>query len=127
MLPISLSHFPLGTFPTTAIHELPNACPSGDLPSFLRGFVPLALPALRRGHDRETEIYGCGIIHMLLLRFFVACPPLRVQGCAPARRRTSLSASYPPPLTQLPAYASAHLRRHSDHPDGIPTTPHCSP
>jgi hypothetical protein len=34
------------------------------------------LPTLRRGHDRNPEIYRCGIINMLLLRFFITPPPL---------------------------------------------------
>jgi hypothetical protein len=65
----------------------------------------------------------CGIIHMLLRRFFVACPPLSARGCAPARPRTCVSASSPTPLMQLSACALAHLGRHSDHPHRIPTTP----
>src|SRR5256885_8924765 len=64
---------------------------------------------------------------MLLLRFFIARPPLSTRRCAPARGRTRVSASSPLPLKQLSACALAHLSRHSDHPDGIPTTPHRSP
>jgi hypothetical protein len=100
----SLSRFPLGTVPTTTIPQRPPACPNGDRPSFLRGLVPLALPALWRHHDRDAEIYGCGIIHMLLLRFVVACPPLAVLGCAPAHRRIRV----PTPRRQAPAPVSAH-------------------
>jgi hypothetical protein len=85
------------------------------------------LPTLRRGHDRGSEIYSCGIIHMRLLRFVVACPPVAAQGCAHARRRTRMPASSPPSLRPLSAYALPHLQHHSDNPDGIPTTPRCSP
>jgi integrase len=38
----SLSRFPFGTIPTTAIPQLPSPCPSRDRSSFLRAFVPLA-------------------------------------------------------------------------------------
>ena len=69
----SLARFSLGTIAATASPQLPNSCRTGDARSFLRDFVPLALPTLRRRHDRE--IYGCRISHILLLRFFVACPP----------------------------------------------------
>jgi hypothetical protein len=82
---------------------------------------------LWRDDDRDAETYGCGIILMLLLRFFVAGTPLMAQGCALARRRTCVSASSPSPITRLSAHALAHLSRHSDHPDGIPTTPRRSP
>jgi hypothetical protein len=85
------------------------------------------LPTLRRDHDRGSEIYRCGIIHMLLLRFFITPLPLSTLGCAQARGRTRVSASSPLPRTQLSACALAHLSRHSDHPDGIPTTPRRSP
>src|SRR5208337_114176 len=122
----SLSRFPLGTIPTTAV-QLPNACPGGDWPSFLRDFVPLALPALRRSHDRGAEIYGCGIIHMLLLRFFVAGPPLPSQGRARSRRRTRVSASSPTLLTQSSTSAFVHFGCPYNHPVGIPTTPRSSP
>src|SRR5437870_4051051 len=93
--------------PTIAVQQLPSAYPSGDWPSLLRGFVPLTLPALRRGHDRDAEIYGCGIIHMLLLRFFVACPPLAAQGCAPARPRIRVPASQRPLAAPRSVLASA--------------------
>ena len=35
----------------------PTPAPAVTSPSFLRDFVPLALPTLRRGHDRDAE--GC--------------------------------------------------------------------
>src|SRR5208337_2367965 len=92
-----------------------------------RGVLLSGMPTLRRDHDRDTEIYGCGIIHVRLLRFFVACPPLAAHGCALARRRTRVPAASPPSLRPLSAYARAHLQHHSDNPDGIPTTPRCSP
>ena len=79
-----------------------------------REFVSLALPTLRRGDDRGSEIYRCGIIHMLLLRFFVAGPPLAAQGCAPARPAHSCACRLADRLSApLSAYASAHLRHHS--------------
>jgi hypothetical protein len=110
----------------SSIVNSPTPAPAMTRQASSETFVPLALPTLRRGHDRDAEIYGCGIIHMLLLRFFVACPPPSTQGCAPARRRTCVSASSPTPLMQFSACALAHLG-HSDHPHRIPTTPRCSP
>ena len=72
----SLSYFPLGSIPTTPVQPLLHACRSGNLQTFSGGFFCLALPTLRRGHDRNPEIYRCGIINMLLLRFFITPPPL---------------------------------------------------
>jgi len=123
----SLSCFPLGSIPTTAVQQFLHAGRSWNLQSFRGEFFCLALPALRRDHDRGSETYGCGIIPMHILRFFVACPPLAAQGCAPARRRIRVPAASPPSLRPLPAYALAHLQHHSGNPDGIPTTPRGSP
>jgi hypothetical protein len=112
---------------TTAVQQLPNACRSWNVHNPVREFFPVALPALRREHDRGAEIHGCGIIHMHLLRFVVALASLPLLGCASARRRTRVSASFPPPLSQLCTHALAHLGRHSDNPGRIPTTPFCPP
>ena len=84
-------------------------------------FFSLALPTLRRGHDRGSEIYRCGIIHMRLLRFFVACPPLAARGCAPARRRTRV----PTPSATVSRATFAHtlwrhLRRYQRSPTPAP-------
>jgi hypothetical protein len=68
---------------------------------FPREFYPVALPALRRGHDRDSEIYRCRIINMRLLRFFVALSS--VAPCRRALARRSIRV-FPPcrhPLTQL--------------------------
>jgi len=123
----SLSCFPLGSIPTSAVEQLLHASRSWTLQSFGGGFLCLALPTLRRDHDRGSEIYRCGIINMLLLRFFLTPLPLSTRGCALARGRTRVSASSPLPRKQLSPCALAHLSRHSDHPDGIPTTPRRSP
>jgi hypothetical protein len=61
---------------------------NGTLQSFGGGFFCLALPTLRRDHNRGSEIYECGIINMLLLRFFITPLPLSTRGCAQARGRT---------------------------------------
>src|SRR6266849_1125368 len=82
----SLSRFPPGTIPTTAVQQLLHACRSCILQSFGGGFFCLALPALRRDHDRGSEIYSCGIIHMHILRFVVALSSLPLSRCAPAHR-----------------------------------------
>jgi hypothetical protein len=71
----------------------------------LREIFSLALPALWRGHDRDAEIYGRGVIPMFLLRFFLAGGPLLLLGCAPAHRRirvlTPCQHALPPPSTRL--------------------------
>ena len=123
----SLSCFPLGSIPTSAVEQLLHASRGWTLQSFGGGFFCLPLPTLRRDHDRGSEIYRCGLINMFLLRFFITPLPLSTRGCALARRRTGVSASSPLPRKQLSACALAHLSRHSDHPDGIPTTPRRSP
>ena len=61
----------------------------------------LALSALRRSHDRDSEIYRCGIIPMCLLRLFLTLPSRAEPGCAQARRRTPVPTPLPPPLSQL--------------------------
>src|SRR5271170_6423022 len=123
----SLARLSLGPIPTTAVQQFLHAGRSWNLQSFGGEFFCLALPTLRRDHDRGSEIYGCGIINMLLLRFFITSLLLSTRGCAQARGRTRVSASSPLPRKQLYACALAHLSHHSDHPDGIPTTPRRSP
>src|ERR1700693_2778618 len=123
----SLSCSPLGSIPTPAVEQLLHASRSWTLQSFGGGFFCLALPTLRRDHDRGSEIHGCGIINMFLLRFFITPLPLSTRGCAQARRCTRLSASSPLPRKQISARTLAHLSRRSDHPDGHPTTPRRSP
>ena len=71
----------LGAVPATVRLRLPYARRNRGLPNFPREFYPLALPALRRGYDRDSEIYRCGVINMRLLRFFVA-----LSSVAPGRR-----------------------------------------
>ncbi len=123
----SPSCFPLGSIPTSAVEQLLHASRSCTLQSFGGGFFCLALPTLRRDHDRGSEIHGCGIINMLLLRFFITPLSLSTRGCAQARGRRPVSASSPLPRQQLSACALTHLTRHSHHPDGIPTRPRRSP
>ena len=115
------------TVPKASQRQLPNACPSDDAPSFLRDFLPLALPTLRRGHDRDAEIYGCGIIPMFLLRFFVALSSRAVRGCAPARRcirvLTPCGPASASPSAHTPAVTCTAL---NDRPPAFPIR-HCSP
>jgi len=98
-----------------------------DLRSFLRHFLPLALPTLWCGHDRDSEIYGRGTINMLLLRFFVACPLLSTRGCARARRCIGLPIPRQHPATLRSAHtlpgASDAL---NDHHTTIPARPYSS-
>ena len=113
----SLSRFPLGTIPTTAVQWLLHAGRGWNLQSSGGEFFCLALPTLRRGDDRGSEIYRCGIINMHLLRFFVALsttgdpedvlPHADALVCPPLRHRLSQHS----PHTLLP-----HLQRHSDNP-----------
>src|SRR6266567_2201248 len=128
----SLSRFPPGTIPTTAVQPSLIQSPlhtrrDWNLQRCGGEFFSLALPTLRRDDDRGSEMYRCRIIHMLLLRFFVGRPPLAAQGCAPARRPTRVPAASPPSLRPLSAYALAHLQHHSDNPSGVSTTLRCSP
>src|ERR1017187_9680435 len=102
--PQSLAHFPLGTIPTTAIQPSLHTRRDWNLQRSGGEFFSLALPTLRRGHDRGCQIYRCGIIHMRLLRFFVACASLLLLRCAPAHRRIRV----PTPLRQVPTPLFAH-------------------
>src|ERR1035441_3259107 len=115
-----LPHFPFSSeVPPYAVMRVTHACVPArtgegglllhagrgwNLQSFGGEFFCLALPTLRRGDDRGSEIYRCGIIPMRLLRFFVACPPLSAQGCAPARPRRRVLTPWRP----VPAQVSAH-------------------
>src|SRR5258707_393882 len=92
-----------GKSPTTAGLQLLCTRRNRNVPSSLREFYPLAVPALRRGHDRDSEIYRCGVINMRLLRFFVALSS--VAPCRRALARRSIRV-FPPcrhALTQLSA------------------------
>src|SRR3989449_182353 len=100
----SLSRFPPGTIPTTAVQQFLHAGRSWNLQSFGGEFFCLALPTLRRNHDRGAEIYGCGIIHMHLLRFIVARASLLLLRCAPAHRRIRV----PTPRRHTAVPRSAH-------------------
>jgi len=82
----SLSGFPLGSIPTTAVQQFLHAARSWNLQSFRGEFFCLALPTLRRDHDRGSETYGCGIIYLHILRFVVAHASLLLLRCAPALR-----------------------------------------
>src|SRR6266404_3376922 len=64
---------------------------------------------------------------MLLLRFFVADPPLPSQGRARSRGRTRVSASSPTLLPQPSTSSFVHFGCPYNHPVGIPTTPRGSP
>jgi hypothetical protein len=71
--------------------------------------------------------YRCGIILMLVLRFFLACPPLSTRGCAPARRCIRV----PTPRRHVAAPRSAHTSAGTsdalnDHHATIPVR-QCSP
>ena len=117
----SLSVFPLGTIP-----QLLSSSSSTLLrlePAKLRRRVLLsALPTLRRSDRRDSETYGCGIIYMHILRFFVAHPTIDLRMCSGTRTR--VFASSPLPLKQLSASALTHLA----HRSAIPTTfPPASP
>ncbi len=103
----SRSRFPLGLVPATAGVQFLCARKSRNVQKSPREFDPLALPALRRGHDRGSAIYGCGIISMHLLRFFVALLSLAELGCAPARRCIRVLTSLDKPLSQFSAHTLA--------------------
>jgi hypothetical protein len=108
----SLAHFPLGTIPTTAIQPSLHTRRDWNLQRSGGEFFSLALPTLRRGHDRGSEIYRCGIIHMRLLRFFVACPPLAARGCSGTPTQ---ACAYPTATGFRPgfrAHSCRHVRRY---------------
>jgi hypothetical protein len=89
----SLTGFSLGAVPTTSELHFPWVRRSWNAPNSRREFYPLALPALRCGHDRDSEVYRCRVINMRLLRFFVA-----LSSTAPCRRalaRRSIRDSLP--------------------------------
>src|SRR5580765_6636300 len=69
------------------MRTLTDCCVEPNKQCPLREFFSLALPALRRIDDRDSEIYCCGTISMHVLRFFLTRPSVPMQGCAPARRR----------------------------------------
>jgi len=120
----SLSRFPPGTIPATAILQFFSACRSWNRRGFGRGFFPLALTTLRRGHDRDAEIYGYGVVHMRLLRFLVADSSRAVLGCAPAHGGIRV----PTPRRQVPratgrAPSGRHVRRSSTSPPGFSRSP----
>src|SRR5258708_7239127 len=87
--------------PATSGLQLLCARRNRNVPSSLREFYPLALPALRRGHDRDSEIYRCRVINMRLLRFFVALSSVAPCRRALARRSIRVFPPCPHALTQL--------------------------
>ncbi len=64
-------------------------------------------PALRRGHDRDSEIYRCRVINMRLLRFFVALSSVARCRRALARRSIRVFTPCRHALTQLSVRALA--------------------
>jgi hypothetical protein len=81
-------------------------------PNSLREFCPLALPALRYGHDRDSEIYRCGTDNMLVLRFFVVLSSVVACRRALARRSIGVFTPCRHALPQLSARAPGrHWRR----------------
>ena len=79
-----------------------------------REFFSLALPALRRIDDRDSEIHCCGTISMHILRFFLICPICQrpedvlrhadASVCSPEVH----DLSHHPPPTLLPFSAAPH-------------------
>ena len=123
----SLARFPLGTIPQLLSSNSTPPAEVGDLRNFLRDFVASALPALWRGHGRDGKIYGCGVIPMFLLRFFVAVGPLPLTGCAPARRRIRVLSLRRHSAAPRSAHTSAAIcDALSDHHATGPVH-HCSP
>jgi len=98
-----------------------------NLQSFGGEFFCVALPTLRRDHDRGSGIYGCGIIHMHLLRFVVARASLLLLRCAPAHRRIRV----PIPRRHTPVPRSAHTSEGTcdalSHHHAIGPVRQCSP
>ncbi len=86
----SLSGFPPSLGPTTTRPQ-PIEAGSSAAAGAVREFFSLALPALRRKHDRDSEIYRCGISPMHVLRFFLTHPSITELGCARACRCIRLS------------------------------------
>jgi hypothetical protein len=102
--------FPSGVGPTTVGLQLLDGAGSWNTRRALRDLFSLALPALRRIDDRDSEIYGCGFISMRVLRFFLTHPSVAELGGARARRVPTLSKP-PVPLPSLsPVCGSAAHR-----------------
>ena len=118
----SLSCFPLSSIPISAVQQFLHACRSWFLQSFGGGFF-----RLRRDHDRGSEIYGCGIIHMHILRFVVALSSLPLSRCAPAHR--CIPAPTPRQQATLPrsAHTSAGICHALNHHHPAVTVHQCSP
>jgi hypothetical protein len=112
----SLARFSLGPVPTTSELHFPWVRRNGNLPNSLREFYPLALPALRCSHDRDSKIYRCRIINMCLLRFFIALSSVALCRRAPARRSIRVSTPCRDALAQLSMSALASTCRASDVP-----------
>jgi hypothetical protein len=110
----SLARFSLDAVPTTSELHFPWLRRNGNLPNSLREFYPLALPALRCSHDRDSKIYRCRIIDMCLLRFFVALSSVALCRRAPARRSIRVSTPCRHVLAQLFMSALARTCRASD-------------
>ena len=90
--------FPPSLEPTTTRAQPIDAGRSSPRASAVREFFSLALPALRRKHGRDSEIYRCGISPMHVLRFFLTRPSITELGCARARRCIRLSSPGQRPL-----------------------------
>jgi hypothetical protein len=94
-----LAGVPPGVRPTTTWLQPLDA---GTIPpkQVQSEFFSLALPALRRNHGRDSEIYPCGTSSMHVLRFFLTHPSVAELGCARARPCTRVSISGRRPLSR---------------------------
>jgi hypothetical protein len=106
----SLTRFSLGAVPTTSELHFPWVRRNWNLPNSLREFYPLALPALRCSHDRDSKIYRRGTINMCLPRFFVALSSVALCRRAPARRSIREFTRCRHALTQLSVRALVGTR-----------------
>jgi len=94
----SLSGFPPDVGPTTARLRPLDPGRSSPSASAVREFFSLALPTLRRKHDRGSEIYRRGINSMHVLRFFLTHPSMADFGCARAHPCACVSSPRRSPL-----------------------------
>ena len=82
-------------------------------------YLSRALPALRRIHDRDSEIHCCGTISMHVLRFFLTRPSAAMQGRAPALRCIRVVTPGPRPFSLPSANPPAVLRSTAHRPDWL--------
>jgi hypothetical protein len=123
----SLARLSLSPIPTTAVQQFLHAGRSWNLQSFGGEFFCLALPTLRRDHDRGSESYGCGIIYMHLLRFVVERASLLLLRCAPAHRRIRVPTPRRHAAVPPSAHTSAGIRDALSHHHATAPVHQCSP